>query len=156
MRNLRDLPALLLYAAAAVLLYGETFGGGRVFFPVHSDELPPWSTAVPEERLASLRATSIRGLTDKPWSFHPQFVEAGRALRLGEIPLWNPDLFCGFPQHAVQLTGLFYPPNLPLLLGDPFRWYGLLAAFHAFAAASLTYAFLRRLEAGRAGASLGG
>ncbi len=156
MRNPRDLPALLLYAVAAVLLYGETFGGGRVFFPVHSDEFPPWSAAVPEERLASLRATSILGLTDKPWSFHPQFVEAGRALALGEIPLWNPNLFCGFPQHAVQLTGLFYPFNLPFLLGDPFRWYGLLAAFHAFAAASLTYAFLRRLEVGRAGAGLAG
>ncbi|HET6204856.1 MAG TPA: hypothetical protein VFI25_18865 [Planctomycetota bacterium] len=156
MRKSRDLPALLLYAAAAVALYGDSFGGGRSFFPLHSDELPPWSSHASPERLASLRATSVYGLTDKPWAFHPLFVEAGRALRAGELPLWNPRLFCGFPQHAVQLTGLFYPFHLPFLLGDPFRWYGILAAFHAFAAASLTYAFLRRLAVGRAGSALGG
>jgi hypothetical protein len=44
--------------------------------------------------------------------FFPQKTVYAQALREGTIPLWNPLVGHGYPQHAESQTGSLYPPNL--------------------------------------------
>lgn len=83
--------------------------------------------------------------------FYPWRLFVARSLRRGEIPLWNPHQFCGYPLLANGQSAVFYPPNWLLALVDV-RWgLGLLAALHYFFAGSLTYLFARTLRVGHAG-----
>ncbi len=43
--------------------------------------------------------------------FYPYWQMASEALRAGDMPLWNPDLFMGAPFIANSQIGFFYPPN---------------------------------------------
>ena len=95
------------------------------------------------------------------------------SLLAGEVPLWNPFIFCGTPFLPCAHAALFHPLNLPLLLALPqplsvnlilvahtvvfavstaywarVRGCSPLAAFYAGAAAPLTAAFVPRLFAG--------
>jgi hypothetical protein len=77
---------------------------------------------------------------------------AFQAYRNGQLPLWNPYVYLGFPQFAEPLESTFYPPMwvaaaLPLQV--PFA---ALYAFHFALAGIGCYVLVRRLGAGRAGA----
>ncbi len=92
--------------------------------------------------------------TDRQWTpllwdsvaqFYPWRLLAARAWRSGEMALWNPHQFCGYPFVANGQSALFYPPNWLLALVDV-RWgMGLLLALHFAAAAVLTFLFCRRI-----------
>lgn len=43
--------------------------------------------------------------------FYPLWDARSAALRLGQIPLWSPDVFMGVPLLANSQIGTFYPPN---------------------------------------------
>ena len=45
---------------------------------------------------------------------------ASRLWRSGQIPLWNPFLFNGYPMIAEPLFQIFYPPNLLMTLASAF------------------------------------
>lgn len=61
----------------------------------------------------------------------PQRLLSARLLRGGEIPLWIPHIFAGFPLHAEGQTGVFYPPQILLLLAEnPLIVYHLLILIH--------------------------
>mgnify|MGYP001401398256 CR=1 FL=1 len=49
----------------------------------------------------------------------PSFVFASRRLQAGDIPLWNPHQFSGFPYLADSVSQLLYPPLWLLLLVGP-------------------------------------
>jgi hypothetical protein len=51
--------------------------------------------------------------------FFPYWQAAADALRIGRIPLWNPNLFMGVPFVANSQSGFFYPLNWPLWLSLP-------------------------------------
>jgi len=64
----------------------------------------------------------LLGRTVIPWdirTYHlPQALFVSKALRGGELPLWNPFIYCGHPFAANIQTALFYPPRfLATLLG---------------------------------------
>lgn len=78
------------------------------------------------------------------------------ALRQGELPLWNPYLFNGFPLLADPQANTFYPPAwltvvLPVRIGV--SWYML---FHIWLAGLGMYAFVRYLGSHRLPALLAG
>ncbi len=54
--------------------------------------------------------------------FYPYWHQAAEALRIGKVPLWNPNLFMGAPFLANSQSGFFYPLNWPfwLLLPTPY------------------------------------
>lgn len=86
--------------------------------------------------------------------FYPYWQVAADALRVGRIPLWNPDIFMGAPFLANSQVGFFYPLNWPvwLLLRTP---YAVSASIliHLFIAGSGTYwAGRRTLNLSRAAA----
>ncbi len=82
----------------------------------------------------------------------PTYRFAAAALRVGDLPLWNPHLYGGAPFQADMQAGLFYPFNLLLFLLVPdFAYKALewMSALHIFLAGLFMYLCLRYLEPGR-------
>ncbi|MCX6356695.1 MAG: hypothetical protein NT045_02280 [Candidatus Aureabacteria bacterium] len=63
----------------------------------------------------------------------------------GEIPLWNPYLFCGTPFIANWHSAIFYPLNLIFLVMPVHIALNWSIAFHFFLAGVLTYIFVNYL-----------
>ncbi len=91
-----------------------------------------------------LKETEILIGTDLHWLFLPTTTFAFAAFRAGELPLWNPHLFLGFPQFAEPQLSTFYP-LMWLFAGWPaaqaFSW---LYAIHFGLAAAGGYALARQ------------
>lgn len=86
-----------------------------------------------------------------------------REIRQGNLPLWNPHLFCGLPYFGGLQSALLYPPNALFLLLPPHRAFNLLIVLHAVLTATGMFAWARQrslqpVAAGYAGlvAMLGG
>ena len=75
-------------------------------------------------------------------------------LRSGELPLWNPYIFCGMPLLAEIQTAAFYPLNFPFLFLSTAPAINLSFATHVFMAGLFTWFFARSMGIGRAGALL--
>jgi hypothetical protein len=77
--------------------------------------------------------------------FFPYWQAAADALRIGRIPLWNPNLFMGAPFVANSQSGFFYPLNWPLWLAltTPYAINGTIL-IHLLIAGSGTYLAGRR------------
>ncbi|CAA9294749.1 MAG: Serine phosphatase RsbU, regulator of sigma subunit [uncultured Chloroflexi bacterium] len=88
--------------------------------------------------------------------YYPLFVRLAAALRAGELPLWSPDVFGGYPIFADGEAGALYPPHLLALLALPvetaFTW---LRPLRFFQAAVFTYLFCRTVRVGRFGSLVG-
>lgn len=81
------------------------------------------------------------------------------AFRSGELPLWNPYIYCGFPQYANIQSQTFYPPTVLAILVS--NWTGgknllyfleLQLIAHVLLGGVFAYWLLRRLSVGRFGA----
>ncbi|RPH49886.1 MAG: hypothetical protein EHM91_02625, partial [Planctomycetota bacterium] len=81
----------------------------------------------------------------------------GEGLHHGELRLWNPYLFCGYPLYNNLLLHPFYPPNLLLhALAPPRVAYDLNLLLHFFFSGAAMYALLRGLGRSVPAATLGG
>lgn len=89
-------------------------------------------------------AYPIRGMySDLAISHYPNAIFLRSSLANGEIPLWSPLLFAGYPFAANPLSGLHYPPGwLALIFPLPFG-FNLTAALHLVAAGVGMFLFLR-------------
>ncbi|MGC9317561.1 MAG: YfhO family protein [Armatimonadota bacterium] len=95
-------------------------------------------------------------LWDGVAQFYPWRLLAARAMRRGELALWNRHQFCGYPFVGTGQSALFYPPNWLLALVDVKWSMGLLAALHYALAACLTWTLGRRIGLGRVPAAFAG
>ena len=75
-------------------------------------------------------------------------------LRAGELPLWNPYIFCGMPLLAEIQTAAFYPLNFPFLFLSTALAINLSFFSHVFMAGLFTWILARSFGIGRAGALL--
>lgn len=82
---------------------------------------------------------------DLHWLFRIAHRHAIACRDAGELPLWNPALFCGFPHHAEPQLSTFYPPLVWSLALDETPRYAILYAAHLFLSAAGGYALARRL-----------
>jgi len=74
-----------------------------------------------------------------------QFINAW--LKRGILPLWNPHIYCGFPEIAVTSPGFFYPPNYILFLLPFSQGLALYLLLHQFIAGLAAYGLVvRKLE----------
>ena len=87
---------------------------------------------------------------------------AAQSLRAGELPLWDPYTYCGFPLYANPQVQLFYPPawvffGLSWLLGPGslLRLLEWQVALHVWLGGVFTWWLLGRLRVGRWAALLG-
>jgi hypothetical protein len=88
----------------------------------------------------------------------PLYMLAARAWEAGGLPAWNPYSFSGAPLLALGQAGVFYPPNLLMVVLPTFVGYDLLLIFHVFMAglgASLLALRLCRDPFGAAAAGVG-
>jgi len=81
--------------------------------------------------------------------FYPNKVFTVEMVKRGEIPLWNPYIFCGVPFLANPQTALFYPPNLAFLVLPVHLAFSLLELLHTFLAGLFTYLYLRSVKRDR-------
>ncbi len=127
--RLRDRHCILLLAALAAALFRKALFGGAVILshPVFLD------------------------LTHQVFAYRRYGFGL---LREGIVPLWNPYNFCGAPFLANWHSAIFYPLNAIFLLLPVHTALNWSIAFHFFLAGALTYAFVRLVGGGRAGALL--
>lgn len=88
--------------------------------------------------------------------FYPLRYLMAEQVRAGQLPLWDPYIFCGFPLLATLQICFFYPLTiihylLPFNLA--FNYYTIL---HYFLAACFMYALLRHYRLSAAGSFFGG
>lgn len=77
----------------------------------------------------------------------PLRVFASDCLKRGELPLWCPNVYAGYPVAAEGQLGLFYPLNLLFLLPIPaWNTFTSLVVLHYWLAALFTYACARRFK----------
>lgn len=74
-------------------------------------------------------------------------------MRAGEVPLWNPYHFCGYPFAGNAQSALFYPPNMIFLLLDVGRALSLSIFLHVLLAGGGLFLFVWHLTR-RASASV--
>src|SRR5437773_7278267 len=82
----------------------------------------------------------------------PLRVAAANLLRSGQLPLWNPYIFSGFPLHAAAQAGLLFPLNWFYLVSSPRVATNLMMLSTYALAAVGAYCYARRAGADIAGA----
>jgi hypothetical protein len=88
---------------------------------------------------------------------YPLKLLYGRILQDGELPLWDPYEFAGFPFLGNIETGVLYPPNLIFYwLFSAETAYNLIYVLHFALAAFFTFSYVRLLGIGRLPAFLAG
>lgn len=140
----------LLFASVTVCLFWRCFLLGEV--PVAADVMAarytPW-----KERLGSAEVHNPL-LQDTAIQLYPYRTYAGRALRQGRIPLWNPLVSCGQPFLANGQSAVFSIPNVLCWLPD--RLFFSLAVILQIPLAFLAmWLLLEEMGCGRFGKTLG-
>jgi hypothetical protein len=115
---LADLGAIAILAFCALLLHRDGLFGGPAFYEL-----------------------------DTRLFYYPLAQWVGQQLQAGVFPLWQPDIFTGYPIFADGELGLAYLPQLVLLylLPTPLAMVWL-RVLHVFLAGLFTYLFLRTLR----------
>ncbi len=101
-RPAAEAPALLLLLVFALALLAPSFSG-RI--PVATDTLRLWGPGAG----SAPQGVHNPVLADSALIYLPWQVAIRRSLAQGEWPLWNPDLFAGYPFQGNPQTQLYYP-----------------------------------------------
>jgi len=108
----------------------------------HQGWMAPWRGAQPPQMV---RRQWDPLLWDSVAQFYPWRVLLRRGLHGGELPLWSPYQYCGYPLVGNGQSGIFYPPNWLLLILPAAKFLGVSLALHFFIAGLLTFYFCRLL-----------
>ncbi|MCC7447132.1 MAG: YfhO family protein [Anaerolineae bacterium] len=93
---------------------------------------------------------------DLPAQFYPFYTFVRQSLQAGELPLWNPHQFIGYPVAGNPQIGLFYPATWLTWLVGVARGLNLSLAFHTWLAAWGMARLIRRFGSSYVGALLTG
>ena len=105
----------------------------------------------------TLAGVGLYGRSDTFTFFYPVFATLHQSLRDGELPLWTPHIFGGFPLFAEGQTGALYPPSLlAAVLPSPVAGFLALRVFHVLVALLGAYALARCLGVSAVGSSIAG
>ncbi|MGH9657587.1 MAG: hypothetical protein ACRD96_03525, partial [Bryobacteraceae bacterium] len=126
----------------------------------------PYAVLLAEVLLFYWRVLFAPSVYAIPWDlryYHLPLAEfMAASYRAGELPLWDPWTYCGFPYFANVTAQFFYPPTIVTVLLSNLEGGGRLLYFlevqlvaHVLLAGAGMYRLLRRLEAGPAAAILG-
>ncbi|MDH7570401.1 MAG: hypothetical protein QHJ73_12545, partial [Armatimonadota bacterium] len=137
---------MLVLAALTATFYWRTLFTDAVFLPADVVlRLQPWREY--SRALFPSWQHIYNPLLDAVLLFYPWRVLAARAIGAGEIPLWNPDSFCGQPFLANVSSAVLYPLNVLFYLREPARAYGWVAALQTYLAGFFTFLLVRLLGA---------
>lgn len=90
-----------------------------------------------------------------PYFIPPRFFWV-ESLKQGDLPLWNPYQFSGYPFAANPQHGLFYPPNILFLLLPFDIAFNTVIILHFFFGGLFTYLYLKDLKVSSTGSLLSG
>ncbi|MCS7223008.1 MAG: YfhO family protein [Armatimonadetes bacterium] len=105
--------------------------------------MPPWKH-IAREKFPEFTRVRVP-LLDVLQQYYPWRQFYREQIASGEIPLWNPYMFCGTPFVANGLSGVFYPFNLFFLILPLDKAFGWFAWFHLSMAGVFMYLFLRNI-----------
>jgi len=94
-------------------------------------------------------------LSDVVLKFYPWHTVAREVLQNGQVPFWNPYIYCGTPLFANAESAVLYPVNLLGYLLPLNTALAFSAILRMFIAGLGTFLFLRALKVGRFGAVIG-
>jgi hypothetical protein len=133
---------LILIALPTLLLWSVTFGG-KTLAPVDLLLLmPPWKHLA-KERFPEFRRVKAP-LLDVVQQYFPWRKFYAEQMRRGELPLWNPFMFCGTSFVGNGMSAIFYPPNLLFIVLPVERAFGWVAWLHLVLAGLFMFGFLRQ------------
>ncbi|HYU18952.1 MAG TPA: YfhO family protein [Chloroflexota bacterium] len=142
--------------AGVTLLFFSPLLAGQTFSAVGAQMYAqfPWAALAP----TNVEITAGHGYPQPgdASTLYPFSVFSTRALHAGQLPLWLPLGFGGFPAAELGMHGFLYPPRLlAMLLLDPIRQHDLTLLGHVLIAGLGMYALLRSWGANSVGATLG-
>lgn len=148
-RNRRlDWLCLAFLGVAALLFWGNCLWGGKVpVAAVYQKQMAPWSAASPASEGPARQWDSL--LWDSMAQFYPWRLLLHRAGQEGQLPLWNPYQFCGYPFVGNGQSAMFYPLNWLYFAIHPKVGMGLSAALHFFLGGLFTFLLARRWQMDR-------
>lgn len=98
-------------------------------------------------RIVLFQSFLAYGNSDNALAIYPIKVLISEILKSGQIPLWNPYIWCGFPLLAEPHTSAFYPPNLALYLSlNPAVAFNLTFTLHILIAMTSMYWCARKFD----------
>lgn len=147
--------ALILYGAVTLVCFWKFLFVGWTLYDVRTLEEHLGYPAMKTGWFESHRPSSDRG--DTVLSLPMLHRLYGEGLHHGELRLWNPDLFCGYPIYNNLLLHPFYPPNLILHAVLPPRIaYDFNLVLHFFFSGLAMFWLLRGSGRSDAAATVGG
>ncbi len=151
----RALPYALFGAVTLLVFWKFLFLGHTL----HNVAVLERGLGLPEQRPAGwFRADHPR--TDREDSLYllPQQLRLyNEGLKAGEIRLWNPALFCGYPLYANPVVHPYYPPQVLVhLLLQPMAAYEFFLMLHLFFSGAAMYWLCRGLGRSMAAGTAGG
>ncbi|MEN6548719.1 MAG: hypothetical protein ABFE07_21940, partial [Armatimonadia bacterium] len=143
-----DWLCVALLGLSALLFWGICLWGGMVpVAAVYQKQMAPWSATATASAAPTRQWDSL--LWDSMAQFYPWRLLLYRAGQDGQLPLWNPYQFCGYPFVGNGQSAMFYPPNWLYFAVHPKLGMGLSAALHYFLGALFTFMLARRWKLGR-------
>ncbi len=135
-------PALILLFLPTLLLWSVTFGG-KTLVPVDLLlVMSPWRHFA-AERFPEFHAVKAP-LLDVVQQYFPWRKFYSESLRQGELPLWNPFMFCGTSFVGNGMSAIFYPLNLLFVVMPVETAFGWVAWVHLVLAGIFMFGFLRQ------------
>jgi hypothetical protein len=127
-----------LALALTLFIYKDVFRGQVPFPSFFVFEYPAFVKAAPPHRLQE-----PANIGDIVTSFYPFHALAARAVKNGEVPLWNPYMLSGTPLLASAQSAIFYPLSvLYYTLPLSYAW-SLTFVFRTLLSIIFTAAFVR-------------
>ncbi|NLD74987.1 MAG: YfhO family protein, partial [Chloroflexi bacterium] len=150
----RDLAAIAVLAALALLFFWPVTMGGRTMLPVDSVYAwEPWRSTAGAEGVGVAHNSLVLDLYLQNYAWKSFIVDC---LRAGELPLWNPYILSGVPFLAGGQHSAMYPLSTVFYVLPLEAAYGWFAALHVFLAGAFTYILARTLRVSRAGSLIAG
>ncbi len=133
---------LALIFLPTLLLWSVTFGG-KTLAPVDLLlVMSPWRHFA-AERFPEFHAVKAP-LLDVVQQYFPWRKFYAESLKQGELPLWNPFMFCGTSFVGNGMSAIFYPLNLLFVVMPVETAFGWVAWLHIVLAGLFMFGFLRQ------------
>ena len=133
---------LVLILLPTLLLWSVTFGG-KTLAPVDLLlVMSPWRHFA-AERFPEFHAVKAP-LLDVVQQYFPWRKFYAESLKQGELPLWNPFMFCGTSFVGNGMSAIFYPLNLLFVVMPVETAFGWVAWLHLVLVGIFMFGFLRQ------------
>ncbi len=150
----RDLAAMAILAALALVFFWPQTVGGRTMLPADSVYAwEPWKSMSADLGVGVPHNGLVLDLYLENYVWKSFIVDS---LRAGQLPLWNPYILTGVPFLAAGQHSAMYPFSILYYVLPLASAYGWFAALHLFLAGAFTYVFARTLRVRRLGSLIGG